>query len=221
MMKIPSLLMKIYGLLRGHFGYLNWWPAETPFEVAVGTILTQNVAWSNVEKSIEKLRQKGLLNLRRLIEARPEAVKECISHSGYYNVKYKRLMALMHFIRDELEGKIENIRRYNLNDARRRLLDVKGVGKETADSILLYAANFPVFVVDAYTKRSFYRIGILKSEDMDYDEIQSVFMNNLRRDVRLYNDYHAQIVELSKNFCRKSPLCKGCPLGKVCRRVIS
>ncbi len=218
-MDIPLLLDRIYKILRKHFGYLNWWPAETPFEMAVGAILTQNVAWSNVEKSIQNLRKKRLLNLHRLLEAEEETVLECITPSGYYNLKYRRLLSLLVFIRDELNGDITNLGKFELNEARNRLLSVRGVGKETADSILLYAVNFPVFVIDAYTKRAFFRIGVLKRPDMDYDEVQAVFMKNLKRDVRLYNDYHAQIIELSKNYCRKKPLCKQCPVAGLCKRV--
>ncbi len=217
-MKTRDKLLEIYSLLKAHFGYLNWWPAKTPFEVAVGTILTQNVAWGNVEKSITNLEEKGLVNPKKLLKANPAIVKKCISPSGYYNIKYERLISLLRFIRDELNFEITNLKRMTLNDARDKLLSIKGVGKETADSILLYAAGFPVFVVDTYTKRSFYRIGILQSPDMDYDDVQAIFMKNLPSDVKLYNDYHAQIVELSKNYCKKRPTCKNCPIIKVCRR---
>ncbi|MGC8928631.1 MAG: endonuclease III domain-containing protein [Myxococcota bacterium] len=212
--------MEIYQRLNAHFGFLNWWPAETPFEVAVGAILTQNVAWSNVEKSIGNLKKRGLLSLNRLLESPPQIVKSCITPAGYYNVKYTRLISLLKFIKYELNSDITNLKKFDVNEARRMLLSVKGVGKETADSILLYAAEFPIFVVDAYTKRSFYRIGILRSPDMGYDEIQSIFMKNLKKDLHLFNDYHAQIVELSKNFCKKRPICEGCPVLDICKRVI-
>lgn len=215
-----SLLVKIYKLLLDRFGFLNWWPAETPFEVVVGTILTQNVAWSNVERSISALKREGLLNLDALLNAPPQKVKRLISPSGYYNVKYNRLIMLLNFIKNELGGDIRMLRDIGITEARRRLLLVKGVGKETADSILLYAADMPVFVVDAYTRRSFYRIGVLKDRDMDYDDIQRIFMENLKRDVRLYKDYHAQIVELCKNYCKKRPLCENCPLERLCKKRI-
>lgn len=219
-MDISKLLIKIYKLLRKRFGYLNWWPAETPLEMAIGAILTQNVAWDNVEKSIRRLKERGLLEIESILNTDPKIIKECISPSGYYNIKYNRLISLLLFIKNELEGNIQNLKKYSLKLAREKLLLVNGVGKETADSILLYAVNFPIFVVDAYTKRAFYRIGVLKSPNMDYDEVQSIFMNNLKKDVRLFNDYHAQIVELSKNYCKKKPLCESCPLFSICRKRI-
>ncbi|MCX7945145.1 MAG: endonuclease [Deltaproteobacteria bacterium] len=219
-MTVSTLLNNIYRVLREHFGYLNWWPAETPFEVVIGTVLTQNVAWSNVEKSILQLKEQGLLDLTRLLTSKPEIVKRCIMPSGYYNVKYHRLMELLTFIKNELKGDILNLKKFDLLTARNKLLSIRGVGKETADSILLYALDFPIFVVDAYTKRTFYRVGILKRRDMDYDKVQEIFMKNLKRDVKLYNDYHAQIVELSKNYCKKVPICESCPIKRLCRRII-
>lgn len=219
-MDLRIFLIDIYQTLRVHFGFLNWWPADSPFEVAVGTILTQNVAWSNVEKSILNLKKKGILSLNKLLDAPPQTVRRCIKPAGYYNVKYKRLMSLLKFIRDELDSDITNLKHYELNEARRMLLSINGVGKETADSILLYAAQFPIFVVDAYTRRLFYRLGILKSMDMEYDEVQSIFMKNLKKDVALYNDYHAQIVELSKNYCRKKPICAECPISGLCKKLL-
>jgi endonuclease-3 related protein len=215
-----TFLMKIYRLLRSHFGFLNWWPASTPLEMAIGAILTQNVAWSNVERSITNLKNAGLLNLDKLLNAPPQKVKKCIAPSGYYNVKYIRLLSLLKFIRDKLEGDIKNLSNFPLDRAREMLLNVRGVGKETADSILLYGAHMPIFVVDAYTKRAFYRLGVLGSPHMDYDEIQAIFMKNLKRDVLLFNDYHAQIVELGKNYCKKSPLCEVCPLNKICKHTL-
>lgn len=214
------VLIRIYKLLRRHFGFLNWWPATTPLEMAIGAILTQNVAWSNVEKSIINLRKAGLLDLNRLLEAHPRTVKKCIAPSGYYNVKYKRLMSLLFFVRDELGKDVQNLSNMPIGVAREKLLGVRGVGKETADSILLYGANMPIFVVDAYTKRAFYRLGILKFPDMEYDDVQAVFMKNLKKDVLLYNDYHAQIVELGKNYCKKRPACERCPLNSICKHRI-
>ncbi len=218
-MRLSDKLMLIYKTLRNRFGFLNWWPADTPFEVVVGTILTQNVAWTNVEKSIYNLKNANLLSLEGILNAPPSEVKRCIAPSGYYNVKYRRLISLLSFLRDELKGNIKNIKKYGLRLAREKLLSVNGVGRETADSILLYAVGLSTFVIDAYTKRSFYRIGILKTADIDYDEVQKIFLDNLKRDIRLYNDYHAQIVELGKNFCRKKPVCPDCPLTRICKKL--
>lgn len=216
-MTLAKRLIHIYRKLRDRFGYLNWWPADTPFEVVVGTILTQNVSWHNVERSIQNLKRVDVMSLDGFLSAPPQKIKRCIAPSGYYNVKYKRLISLLSFIYRELNGDIRDLRYYDIKTARELLLSVDGVGKETADSILLYAVNLPIFVVDAYTRRVFYRLGILRALDMEYDEIQRVFMKNLKRDVRLYNDYHAQIVELGKNFCRKRPLCCDCPICDDCK----
>lgn len=215
---LAKRLMHIYRKLRGRFGYLNWWPADTPFEVVVGAILTQNVSWHNVERSIQNLKRVNLMSLDGILSASPQEIKRCIAPAGYYNVKYKRLISVLSFIDRELNGDIRDLKNYDIKTARQLLLSVDGVGKETADSILLYAVNLPIFVVDAYTRRAFYRLGILSAMDMEYDEIQRVFMKNLKRDVRLYNDYHAQIVELGKNFCRKRPLCGDCPICDDCKR---
>jgi len=206
-------LKDIYKTLLNHFGSQNWWPAETPFEVIVGAILTQNTAWKNVEKSINLLKQKGLLLPEPLLSMADEELAAYIKSSGFYNLKAKRLKNFLAFFQ-----------RYNFDldilretpSLREKLLSIEGIGKETADSIMLYAMNIPVFVVDAYTKRIFFRLGFINSEDASYDDVQHLFHTSLTRDVKIFNEYHALIVEMAKSYCKKKPCCNGCPLVAHC-----
>jgi endonuclease-3 related protein len=210
---VSERLMKTYRALYRAFGPQHWWPGETPFEVMVGAVLTQNTAWRNVEKAIANLKRNGPLtpsNLHRLSERRLAVL---IRPSGYFNVKAKRLRHLLEFIQTAYGGSLKRMFAEDSADLRRNLLEVNGIGPETADSILLYAGGKPVFVVDAYTKRIFGRheyFGI----DADYPHVQRFFMENLPRNTRLYNEYHALIVKLGKDYCKKTrPACATCPLG--------
>jgi len=204
-------LLKIYELLNGYFGDLHWWPAEEPFEVMVGAMLTQNTAWTNVEKAIGALKKKFLLSpdaLSRIDEATLAAI---IRSSGYYNVKAKRLKSFVRFFLEEYAGDIGIMTAEALPVLREKLLGVRGVGQETADSILLYACGKPVFVCDAYTRRILQRHGLI-DDDADYRRIQEMFMNHLPHDAALFNQFHALIVYAGKTFCRKVPKCDACPL---------
>lgn len=204
---------KIFCILLAHFGKQNWWPAETPFEVIVGAILTQNTSWKNVEKSISSIKEQGLMSPERLYALNETTLAELIKSSGFYNLKAKRLKNFLNFFAGY------NFDLNQLRDdtqIRDKLLKIKGIGRETADSILLYALNLPYFVVDAYTKRIFFRLGFLKSEDVDYDEVQQLFTQNLPEDVELFKEYHALIVETAKNYCKKRPCCNNCPLSSMC-----
>ena len=203
--------MGIYRALLLEFGHRNWWPGETPFEVMVGAVLTQNTAWTNVEKAIANLKSEGLLCPERLLRAGKERVARLVRPSGYYNVKAERLMALVEWFRDRAGGKAETLRETPTDALRGELLALKGVGPETADSILLYALERPVFVVDAYTRRAFSRHGAF-SPNASYDEVQAFFEERLPRGVGLYNEYHALIVELGKTCCRPRPRCDACPV---------
>ena len=194
-----------------HFGPLHWWPGETPFEIMVGAILTQNTSWVNVERAIENLKKEGLLDPYKMFELPDERMKELIKPSGFFNVKTKRLKAFLEFFIREYNGDVEEMKKEDLSTLRKKLLSVNGIGKETADSILLYALDKPIFVVDAYTRRIFSRHGFVP-QDIEYDDLQRFFMKNLPQDVSLYNEYHAQIVLTGKNYCRKTPLCEKCPL---------
>jgi endonuclease III related protein len=204
-------LLRIYDLLNGYFGDLRWWPAEGPFEVMVGAILTQNAAWTNVEKAIAALKQKQLLSLDALSRIDEETLAGVIRPSGYHNVKANRLKSLVRFLLEEYAGNIGIMSGEQLPTLREKLLGVRGIGPETADSILLYACRKPVFVSDAYTRRILQRHHLI-DEIADYGQIQAMFMNHLPHDVSLFNQFHALIVHTGKNFCRKAPQCDPCPL---------
>lgn len=214
MKKIPKLF-KIYEKLYGRFGPRHWWPAETPFEVMVGAVLTQNTSWANVEKAICNLKGRGLLGPERLNSIPLSRLAEFIRPSGYYNIKAKRLKSLVSFLMRDFKGDIALMRRLEMEALRKELLRVHGIGPETCDSIMLYALNKPVFVIDAYTKRIFSRCGLAK-EDVTYDGLQRLFTEALPRSVKLYNEYHALIVQLGKEVCRKRPKCNLCPINKLC-----
>ena len=208
-------LWEVYDLLHAAYGPQNWWPGDTPFEVIVGAVLTQNTAWHNVALAIANLKREGLLHPGLLLNAERERVKALIAPAGYYNVKYDRLMNLLRF----LDGQGMDLAGFGdlpLDQLRADLLGVNGVGPETADSILLYAFERPVFVVDAYTRRLFSRLGYGWMERASYDQVQGFFMEALPRDAGLYNEFHALIVIHSKDTCRKKPRCEGCCLFSLC-----
>ncbi len=204
----------VYETLFEAFGPQDWWPGETQLEVIIGAVLTQNTAWQNVERAIANLKEAGLLTIQALHDVQQERLAELIRPSGYFNIKAKRLKAMVDFLSEN--GGIENLAEGSTKDLRKALLEINGVGEETADSILLYAFNRPVFVVDAYTKRIFHRIGLLE-ENASYRKVQNYFENRLPTDVALYNEYHALIVRLGKEVCKKTrPLCKTCPINDLC-----
>ena len=206
--------MSMYEILNDYFGDLNWWPGETPFEIAVGAILTQNTNWTNVEKAIENLKSANLLSPGRLLKEKDDTVRELIRSSGYYNVKTRRLKAFLCFLESEYGGAMERMFEEELPTLREKLLSVKGIGEETADSILLYGGGKTVFVVDAYTRRILGRHGII-DDDYSYGDIQKLFMTHLAPDVSLYNQYHALLVNTGKQFCRREPRCRECPLKET------
>ncbi len=210
--KINRKLEKIYHALYGAFGPQHWWPGETPFEVAVGAILTQNTNWTNVERAIANLKKASALDPLAMHGMSEERLAELIRPSGYYNVKAKRLKAFISFLVEGYSGKTEAMSREETGALREKLLSIKGIGKETADSILLYALGKPVFVIDAYTKRVLSRHNVLSMDDA-YDDFQSLFHSGLGPHSPLYNEYHALFVRTGKDFCRPgSPACKGCPI---------
>ena len=207
-------LLEIYEILLEHFGPQKWWPGDSPFEVMVGAVLTQNTNWTNVGKAIDNLKNENLLSFEKLHDLPLEMLAEKIKPAGYFNLKAKRLKNLLDFIAREHGGSLEEMFGMDMYSLREEILTVKGIGPETADSILLYAGNKPVFVVDAYTHRIFARHNII-AEDEGYYEIQEYLALSLPEDVQLFNEYHALIVRLGKEFCKKSkPLCAQCPLGK-------
>lgn len=209
-------LRTVYQRLRAEYGGQEWWPAETPFEVMVGAILTQNTAWTNVERAIANLRQARALDPEAIVRASPERLAEWIRPSGYFNVKAQRLKGLCDWYLEQ--GGHGALRRWPTAALRSALLAVKGVGPETADDIVLYAFDRPVFVVDTYTRRIFERLGLLEA-GLGYDAVQRRFHDELGEDgeaVALFNEYHALIVEHGKHRCRKRPLCEGCGLQGDC-----
>jgi endonuclease III related protein len=207
-------LLRIYRKLFDAFGPQNWWPGETPFEVAVGAILTQNTNWANVEKAIKNLKTAGLLSPSALHSIPHQNLAELIRPAGYFNIKAIRLKNFMIFLMTNYNGSMEEMKKERSGTIRRKLLSVNGIGPETADSIILYALEKPVFVIDAYTKRIFSRHNILNDEDL-YDEFQELFHSNLKKNSRLFNEYHALIVKLAKENCRTRPICSGCPLEGI------
>ncbi len=208
--------MNLFNLLLDHFGSQHWWPAKNEFEVIIGAILTQSVSWKNVEKAILNLESHDLLEPQALLNAPVELVQEAIRPTRYYRQKTERLRNFCQFLIEEHSGNLTSLFSLEMWELRTRLLALKGIGKETADSIILYAAEKPIFVVDAYTRRVFNRLGMF-DEDISYDEMQSIFMTNLPGDPHLYNEYHALIVALGNMRCfNKRPRCDGCPLGEIC-----
>jgi endonuclease-3 related protein len=202
-----------YASLAAALGPMHWWPAKTPFEVIVGAILTQSTAWSNVERAIENLRREGLLTFAAIERVPIARLQRLVRPSGYFRQKARKLKAFVEFLRKEYGGSLTRMFRTPTAELRDRLLGVHGVGRETADSILLYAGNHPVFVVDAYTRRILERHALVHGKT-DYEGAREFFESRLPRDTRLYNEFHALIVNTGKNWCRKSaPRCEECPLA--------
>jgi endonuclease-3 related protein len=205
-------LLMIHKKLYRCFGPQNWWPGDTPFEIVVGAVLTQNTNWGNVEKAIQNLKKQGVLSSRGIHGLSVKELASLIKPAGYFNVKAKRLRSFLDFLMNEYHGRMENMAREDLTQLRPKLLGIHGIGPETADSILLYALEKPIFVIDAYTKRILSRHGIMAS-DRSYAEFQELFQASLKRDLHLYNEYHALFVRVGKTFCRRTnPLCEKCPL---------
>lgn len=205
-------LQAIYKKLYGYFGPQSWWPAQSPFEVMVGAILTQNTNWSNVERAMHNLKKEKLLSAHKLAKVSRNKLARLIKSAGYYNIKARRLNSFLRFFLENYGGSIKRMSLEDTRELRVKLLSVNGIGQETADSILLYALNRPIFVVDAYTKRIFSRHHFIK-DDNDYEKVQALFMDNLKSNSKLFNEYHALLVRLGKEFCLKNnPRCKECPL---------
>jgi len=208
-------LLRIYRILYGAYGPCKWWPGDGPFEVIIGAILTQNTAWKNVEKAIANLKKKNLLDPEKLHKKTQAKLAEIIRPAGYFKQKAKRIRAFLDYFRDEYGYSIEKMKDRPMDKLRDELLDLHGIGPETADSILLYALEKPIFVVDAYTLRIFRRLGYLNAKD-NYDSAQRLFMKCLPTEVPLFNEYHACIVNLGNDVCSPKPRCKDCSLyGKI------
>jgi endonuclease-3 related protein len=206
-------LMEMFDLLHAHFGSQDWWPAETELEMMVGAVLTQNTNWKNVEKAIENLKQNNMLTLDCLASLDLSVLARTIRPAGYYNIKAKRLKNLIRFITDHYRADLSMFLKEETQTLRHGLLSVKGIGPETADSIILYAARRPLFVIDAYTHRILYRHSMCE-EQATYDALQELFMDHLVEDASLFNEFHALMVQAGKHYCRRKPLCNYCPLEK-------
>ncbi len=215
--KTETALLKMHRKLSEHFGPLNWWPGETPFEIAVGAILTQNTNWSNVEKAITNLKSQGALAPKALYALPEQELARLIRPSGYYNMKAGRLRSFLRFLFERYGGSLRKMFLAPTDDLRVELLAINGIGPETADSILLYAGGKQTFVIDAYTRRALSRHGLIDGNE-DYEDIRRLMEANLPRDVALYNEFHAQFVNLGKHYCRPQPQCEGCPLAAMKRR---
>lgn len=202
----------MYKILYKAFGPQHWWPGDGAFEVAVGAILTQNTNWTNVEKAISNLKKHGLLNPISLYEIPIHKLASLIKPAGYFNIKAKRLKEFIDFLITNYKGSMKMMGKEDTYPLRERLLSINGIGPETADSILLYALEKPVFVIDAYTKRILERHH-LSDGKATYAELQRLFHENLLHDVKLFNEYHALFVKAGKDFCKPVPMCEGCPLN--------
>lgn len=206
-------LMAFYEAMHRRFGPQHWWPGDTPLEVCVGAILTQNTNWTNVQRAIANLKSAGCMSVGALHALKPSALAELIRPAGYFNVKAKRLKNFIAAVHAHSAQDLQAFLDRPVAALREALLEIRGVGRETADSIILYAAGKPSFVVDAYTYRILLRHGLISPDD-DYEAIKELMESSLPADVALWNDYHAQLVAVGKQYCRPTARCPGCPLEK-------
>ncbi len=211
-------LLQIYHRLLACYGPQHWWPAEDAFEVIVGAILTQSAAWANVEKAIANLKAAETLTPQALLAIPVQELGTLIHACGYYNAKARKLKAFAERLHSCYGGDLKRLLEEDAASLRQWLLRVHGIGEETADSIILYAAKKPVFVVDAYTRRVLHRLGLAPSTD-SYGAFQALFTENLPRDEALYNEYHALLVRHGKEACRKTARCSQCCLRQVCQQA--
>ena len=208
---VRSKLRNIYDILHEYFGEQQWWPAEDRDEIVIGAVLTQNTAWINVESAIKNLKKYNICSFKGILNTKISVLKEQIKPAGFFNQKAQYLRNISKFFIEN--GEFEGLSKYGLYDLRDKLLHISGIGYETADSILLYAFDMPIFVVDAYTKRILNRHNI--TDSTNYNILQRIFMDNCTNDAYLFAQYHALIVETAKKFCRVKPLCDDCPLKGV------
>jgi endonuclease-3 related protein len=207
-------LTEIYQILFDRFGPQHWWPGQTQFEIITGAILTQNTNWANVEKAIANLKSAGCLSPEKLYHLDVIQLAEYIRPAGYYNIKTKRLKNFISWLFDNYDGRLTNLETVDTNQLRAELLAINGIGYETADSILLYAFDRPVFVVDAYTARIAFRHQLIEP-DANYEQLRELFQSNLAENTQLFNEYHALLVRIGKEFCKPKAKCPGCPLEKL------
>jgi len=211
---INETLTEIYQLLFEHFGPQHWWPGQTQFEIITGAILTQNTNWTNVEKAIANLKSAHLLTPKGLHDIEVSELAELIRPAGYFNIKAKRLKNFISWFFENYDGEPARLESLDTDQLRAELLAIKGVGRETADSILLYAFDREIFVVDAYTARVAIRHGLIEPE-ADYEQLRDLFQSNLPPEAKMFNEYHALLVRVGKEFCKPKARCAGCPLEKL------
>ncbi len=212
---LSKTLQEIFNRLFNRYGSQQWWPAQGTFEIIIGAILTQSAAWVNVEKAITNLTAAGALSPDSIRRITQDKLARLIFSSGYYNAKAKKIKAFAGWLGKHYDDDFSRLFAGDVNNIRQQLLMVYGIGEETADSIILYAANKPIFVIDTYTRRIINRIG-LEQKNAGYAKYQKLFMTNLPNDSRLFNEYHALLVYLAKNICRSRPLCPQCCLNDLC-----
>lgn len=205
----------MYRRLRHAYGPQHWWPADSPFEVAIGAILTQSTSWSNVEKAIANLKGASVLSPHGLKEIHEEKLAVLLRPSGYFNVKTKRVKAFINHLWEHYQGQLDKLLAQETSSLRTELLSINGIGEETADDIIVYAAGKPSFVIDAYTKRILSRMG-LSGNLRSYTDLQMLFHRSVAPDPSLYNEFHALIVRHGKYFCNKTPKCKSCCMLQIC-----
>ena len=215
--RVNKTLGNFYGRMAGHYGPTHWWPGDSAFEICVGAILVQNTAWSNTEKAIANLKREKLLSPRAILAADLAALEAAIRSSGYFRQKAERLRIFCAHLVEHYGGSVARMAKRPLEALRPELLALKGIGPETADDILLYACEKPVFVVDAYTRRIFSRHGLVPG-DIKYEDLRAFFERNLEADVAYFKEYHGLIVWTGKDFCKTHPQCAGCPLEPLLRR---
>lgn len=213
-MNSKELISEIYKRLRDRYSKQDWWPSESRFEIIIGAILTQNTNWLNVEKAIKNLKDANMLTTEKMYHCNRETLAELIRPSGYYNIKTKRIKNFLKWLFENYDGKIEALESLETSYLREELLSIKGIGNETADSILLYGLEKPTFIVDSYTARMLGRHGLIDSY-YGYKDIKELFESNLSKDAKLYSEFHALIVTLGKKHCKKRPICVGCPLESL------
>ena len=209
--------MALHDGMLAAYGEQAWWPADSQFEVVVGAVLTQNTNWSNVERAINNLKMAGVLDHQAILNLPREELAELIRPSGYYNVKTKRLLALLNYL--QRVGGLKVLAEQQLAEARQGLLSVNGIGPETADDILLYAFDRPVFVIDTYTRRLLARNNLARGTE-NYEDLRLGFEAALPMDVDLFKQFHALIVQHAKEACRKQPECGNCCLGGTCPQAL-
>ncbi len=210
--KTQSTLKRIYDLMQAHYGPTHWWPGDTPFEIAVGAILTQNTAWTNVVKAIMNLKRENLLTPEAILACPNGHLETALIPSGYFRVKAQRLRSFCQYLANNHDGSMERLAEQPLETLRPELLSVHGIGPETADDILLYACEKPVFVIDAYTRRILDRHNLIDST-IPYEDLRQWFEIHVPKDLHTYKEYHALIVYIAKDHCRRTPKCEQCPLN--------